>query len=64
MKLKSNLQSFGEILALTPRIAVLKKEGIEISVFPSGKLLIKTEAGEDGARKLASGLYSALGVQP
>ncbi len=62
MKLKENIvsENFAELLASTPYVLVLKMRGMQVSVYPSGRLLIK--ADERLATVIAEEVYGFLGI--
>lgn len=62
MKLKGKILSekFGEVLATTPYVLVLKRRGMQVSVYKSGRLLIK--ADERLANLIAGEVYDFLEI--
>jgi hypothetical protein len=61
--LRNKLEEAGTLLAVTPYVAVLRSaEGIEFSVYSSGKILFRKLLDREKARKLATRVYSLLGV--
>lgn len=63
MKLKERIVSekFAELLASTPYVLVLKRRGMQVSIYPSGRLLIK--ADEKLAQLIAEEFYDFLGIK-
>lgn len=62
MKLREKIVSekFAELLASTPYVLVLKRRGMQVSVYGSGRLLIK--ADERLAELIAKEVYEFLGI--
>ena len=66
-KIKVNLDKACEELGETCSIevtskvlAIVRTEGKTVSLFPSGKLLVRGEKDEDAARKIAERIVKAL----
>lgn len=62
MKLRERIvsENFAELLASTPYVLVLKRRGMQVSIYPSGRLLIK--ADERLATLIAEEVYGFLGI--
>ncbi len=62
MKLRESIVSekFAELLASTPYVLVLKRRGMQVSIYPSGRLLIK--ADERLATLIAEEVYDFIRI--
>jgi ArsR family metal-binding transcriptional regulator len=49
-----------EILS-NPRVMLVVKKGVEISIYPRGRLLMHPVTNRDDAERLAKELYAAMG---
>lgn len=60
---RNELDRIGTVLAVTPYVAVIRtKDGIEFSLYSSGKILFKGLLDEKKAREIAELVYSLLGA--
>lgn len=50
-----------EVLS-NPRVMLVVKKGVEISIYPRGRLLMHPVRDRENAQKVADELYSALGM--
>lgn len=60
---KKKIHSFAEVIAEAPAILIFKYEGRAISLYKSGKFLLKG-VNQEQAEKLADRLIEKLGLRP
>lgn len=58
---KSDLEAHGYDVTDAGVMLVCTKENLQVSIYPSGKLLIQTKSREN-ALKAANGIYAILGM--
>jgi len=51
-----------EIVACTPYVIVLKKDGLQLSLYATGKLLVQNTDDKETAESAAKELYGLLGL--
>lgn len=62
LKQRGKFEKLGEVLGLTPFVVKVRTKEAELSIFPSGKLLLKFEAlpPKEEAARLAEEIYRII----
>ncbi len=59
---EETLSKNGYQILSNPRVMLVIRKGVEITVYPRGRLLIHPVRDRDEAERIAKELYSALGM--
>ena len=59
---EETLSKNGYQILSNPRVMLVVRKGVEITVYPRGRLLIHPVRDRDEAEQIAKRLYSALGM--
>lgn len=62
VKLRNILDSLGAVSAVTPYMAVIRSDGIEFSIYSSGKILFRNSLDLGRSKAVAARAYRLLGL--